>query len=96
MIAVIIQGDEKIQVNRVLANWCNIHEWFIYSSAFNHPTRHLTTWEQQRTNKTTNQVIQTFTEIDFILCQQNQKRTLIDARSYAGTSVKGNHKLVVM
>ena len=52
-------------------------------------------YQKQRSNKTTNQVIHTFNQTEYILWQQNEKRTLIDVRSYAGTSVNSNHRLVM-
>ena len=38
---------------RSLADWYNIHNCLVYNTAFQHPSRHITTWEQhsQQNNK---------------------------------------------
>ena len=68
---------------------------FVTNSAFQHPARHITTWECHRVNKTTNKMIHVFNQIDYILCLQKNKNTLVNSRSYAGTATSSDHRLIV-
>ena len=76
-----------------LIDFCNIHNLFVSNSAFQHPARHITTWQTQiiKNDKT----IMVYNQIDYILCKQNQKQTLIDARSFSNTLVDSDHRIVV-
>ena len=51
---------------QLLEDWCNIHNWFICNTAFLHPSRHITTWQQHRTNKTKKKVTYTYNQIDLL------------------------------
>ena len=79
----------------MLVDFCDIHSLFVCNSAFKHPARHITTWEQTRINKDNNQTTKVFNQIDYILCQQSQKSALLNARSYSGTEVNSDHRLVI-
>ena len=85
----------KNNSGQALIDFCNNHNLFITNSAFQHPARHITTWENTRINKRTNTVTHFFHQIDYILCEAKHTSTLINARSYAGTSVNSDHRLVV-
>eukprot|EP00794_Sanderia_malayensis_P021165 gene21165-23243_t len=78
---------------QTLVDFCNIHDLFISNSAFQHPARHITTWEFSR--EVNNKVIHIYNQIDYIICPENRKHTLIDARSYSGTKVNSDHRMVI-
>ncbi|GFR67803.1 craniofacial development protein 2-like [Elysia marginata] len=80
-------GDRLIEL-------CEDKKLFISNSAFNHPARHQTTWVGQRKDRSTGNIINIFNQIDDILCQQRHKHLLVNARSYAGTILTSDHKLV--
>ena len=67
---------------------------FVSNSAFDHPSRHQTTWIGQIRDRTTGKIINIFNQIDYILCQKQNKHLLTNARSYAGTLLTSDHKLV--
>ena len=67
---------------------------FASNSAFDHPSRHQTTWIGQIRGRTTGKIINIFYQIDYILCQKRNKHLLTNARSYAGTLLTSDHKLV--
>ena len=78
-----------------LIDFCNIHQLFISNSAFKHPARHITTWENHKKDTKNNKMISIYNQIDYIICQQKQKHILIDSRSYNGTLVSSDHRLLV-
>ena len=78
-----------------LAHSLDMHGLFACNTAFNYPERHKTTWQGQCRDASTNQVVPIYNMIDFILCHQSHKTLLQDARSYAGTKLTSNHRLVV-
>ena len=55
----------------------------------------MATWEQTRVNKENNKTVNVFNQIDYIICQTSQKNILMNARSYSGTQVNSDHRLVV-
>ena len=67
---------------------------FVSNIAFDHPSRHQTTWIGQIRDITTGKIINIFNQIDYILCQKRNKHLLTNARSYAGTLLTSDHKLV--
>ena len=78
-----------------LVDFCNINNLFVSNTAFQHPARHITTWESQRINKKTNKVVHIFNQIDYVLCLDKHKCTLQNSRTYAGTLTFSDHRLVV-
>ena len=98
-----IQGDTCIgQFSKGLRNsnghtlieLCEEKKLFVSNSAFDHPSRHQTTWIGQIRDRTTGKIINIFNQIDYILCQKRNKHLLTNARSYAGTLLTSDHKLV--
>ena len=78
---------------QLLIDFCNIHDLFISKSAFQHPARHITTWEFVK--KVNNKVIHIYNQIDYIICPRNRKHVLVNARSYGGTQVNSDHHIVI-
>ena len=76
-----------------LIDFCGRNRLFISNSAFEHPVKHRTTWSCKR--EINNKIVNTYNQIDYILCQQNRKQSLIDARSYNGTLTSTDHSLVI-
>ena len=44
----------------------------------------------------TNQVVAVYNMIDFVLCHQSHKSLLQDGKSYAGTKLSSDHRLVIV
>ena len=78
-----------------LVEFCEAHNLFISNSSFQHPARHITTWQQSRKDKRTNKIKMIYNQIDYIIVSQKQKHALLDARSYNGTEVFSDHRMVV-
>ena len=78
-----------------LVNFCDMNNLFVSNSGFQHPARHITTCTAPYKDKTTNKIIYSYTQIDYIILPQNKKQILTDARSYAGTEVNSDHRLVI-
>jgi exonuclease III len=76
-----------------LIEFCEAHNLFMANTAFRHSARHITTWESRRT--VNGEEIKIFNQIDYVICNQNIKRNLINARSYNGTTTDSDHRLVV-
>ena len=58
-------------------------------------SRHLTTWEQTRTDKSTNTTKTIRKVLDYITIDKKQKHILQDARSFQGTLTDSIHRLLV-
>ena len=78
-----------------LIDFCNAHNFFVTNSAFKHKAAHITTWQSTRKNKNTNKVTNIFNQIDYIICPDDQKCNLRNARSYNGISTRSDHRLVI-
>ena len=73
-----------------LVSFCETNKLFIANTAFRHPARHITTWEGARSD------IKIFNQIDYVIVHERNKSILGDARSYAGTLVFSDHRIVVV
>ena len=78
-----------------LVNFCEMNKLFISNTAFKHPARHITTWVNQR-KTATGETTFIYNQIDYIIVLQDQKHTLINARSYGGSETSSDHKVVKM
>ena len=78
-----------------LAHVLDMHGLFACNTAFDHPARHRTTWQGQRRDAATNQVVPVYNMIEFVLCHQSHMSLLQDARSY-GTKLSSDHCLVIV
>ena len=74
------------------------HDLFLANTAFQHKSRHLTTrtgrikdWSDPSSNKSK----PFYSMIDYVICRRRFKSTLVDSRSYGGTQVDSDHKVVV-
>ena len=45
--------------------------------------------------RNTNRTIPYYSQIDYILCRSNYKKLLVNARSYGGTHIRSDHKIVI-
>ena len=80
---------------QTLVDFCNVHNLFITNRSFKHPARHIPTWENTRINKNNGSITKVYNQIGYIICQTNKKHILQNARSYAGTQVNSDHRLVI-
>ena len=77
----------------VLAGFLEVHGLFSCNTAFQHATRHKTTWRGQYRDATTGNVVPIYNTINFFICRQSRKSLLTDSRAYAGTLLDGDHRL---
>ena len=75
--------------------FCEKKGKIIVNSCFQHPVKHSRTWPQRRTNPVTKKTVSIYSQIDYIILNQENKQVLTDARSYGGTEISSDHKLVV-
>ena len=80
------------QNGEALISFCEANSLFIMNSRFQHPARHQTTWQGQF--KRDNKIIPVYNQIDFILGKKKDMQLFQQARSYAGTTVTTDHRLV--
>ena len=78
-----------------MAHFLDAHNLFACNTAFQHPARHKTTYQQKRKDNTTGLDVVIYNMIDYIICRQSQQSLLLDARSYAGTVLNSDHRIVV-
>ena len=78
---------------KTLKDFCRINHLFISNSAFQDPASHITTWESQI--KVNNKLVKIYNQIDYIICQENQKHLLCNSRSYSNTLTNADHRIVV-
>ena len=52
-------------------------------------------WEGQRRDPHTKKIIPIYNQIDYIICHRRYKHSATNARSYGGTIVTSDHKLVI-
>ena len=78
-----------------MAHFLDAHNLFPCNTAFQHPARHKTTYQQKRKDNTTGLDVVIYNMIDYIICRQSQQSLLLDARSYAGTVLNSDHRIVV-
>ena len=75
-----------------LVNFCEANGLYLINTKFQHPSRHQTTWQGQC--KIKDKVVPIYNQIDFIICKRKDRPLFQDARSYAGTAVSSDHRLV--
>ena len=80
-----------------MLNFLIQHDLFAANTAFPHKIRHTTTWrgEVKDWSRPGHYTIPVFTQIDYIVCRTRSKRILQDARSFAGASLRSDHKFVM-
>ncbi|KAL5247145.1 hypothetical protein ACHWQZ_G019116 [Mnemiopsis leidyi] len=69
------------------------NDLLVTNTCFQHPSRHRTTHTARVTYKSGKKV---YSQIDYILCKRRSKCMLQNARSYGGTKLCSDHKLVVV
>ena len=65
------------------------------NTMFQHPCKHRTTWEVNKTKIVNGKKVPVYTQIDFVLCKRRSVSLLKDARSYAGATATSDHRIVV-
>ena len=82
-----------------LAEFITVHGLFVTNTAFKHPCRHRTTWTghiaDSKAKTDSKATIAIFNQIDFILCKAKAKILLRNSRSYGGTDLNSDHKVVI-
>jgi len=74
----------------LLASFTKSNRLFLSNTAFNHSSRHISTWHGRIGG---NRVLHN--QIDYILCSHPIAQLLVNARSYRGTTAESDHSLVV-
>ena len=80
---------------QALIDWLMQHQLFICNTAFQHPSRHRTTWEGRFKPPGSSTTVPVYNTIDYIVIPTKYRRLLRDSRSYAGTETSSDHRLVV-
>ena len=80
----------------VLARFLETHGLFACNTAFQHATRHKTTWQGQYRDVTNGTIIPIYNTIDFVICRQSHKSLLTDFRAYAVTLLDSDHRLLII
>ena len=78
-----------------LINFCENNNKFICNSAFKKQPKHITTWSKHIKTENNN-IISTFSQIDYILIDYGKKHLLTDARTFAGSETTSDHRIVVV
>ena len=76
-----------------LLDFVCLNDFFVANTCFQHPARHRTTHTARVINKSGKKV---YSQIDFVLCKRRSKCLLENARSYGGTKLCSDHKLLVV
>ena len=74
-----------------LAGFLETHSLFACNTAFQHATRHKTTWQGQYRDATNGNIV----PIYFVICHLSHKSILTDSRAYAGTLLDSDHRLLI-
>ena len=78
-----------------MINFCEFNSLLVTNTCFQHSQRHKTTWEQIRVSKAKNQVNKIRKTLDYILIDDKYKHILRNSRSYQGTLVESDHRMLV-
>ena len=69
------------------------------NTSFQHPVRHITTRigyiKDYTAPRNSNRTVPYYSQIDYILCRSNYKKLLVNSRSYGGTHIRSDHKIVI-
>lgn len=78
-----------------LVEFCEHHQLVATNTLFAHRASHRTTWSCQRKDPITGKLISIFNQIDFILTHKDRINLVSNARSYSGTHVTSDHRIVI-
>ena len=92
-------GTRNKNGEALATNFMALHGFFACNTAFQHVNGHKTTWtgwiKDQNAPSCSSKTVVIYTQIDFVLCRQNAKLMLQDARSYGGATTCSDYKPVV-
>ena len=80
----------------MLAGFLEAHGLFACNTAFQHATRHKTTWQGHYRDATNGNIVPIYNTIDFVICRQSHKSLLTDSRAFAGTLFDSDHRLLIV
>lgn len=78
-----------------LAEFSATHELIATNTMRQHRASHRTTWIGSRLDKKTGLTVPIYNQIDYIFVRQTQSTLVTNARSYSGTAVNSDHRIVV-
>ena len=82
-----------------LLNFLVDKKLFACNTSFQHPVRHITTrigfMKDYSAPKNSHRTLPYYSQIDYVLCSSRLKKLLVNSRSYGGTLVKSDHKIVI-
>jgi len=78
-----------------LVQWASSHQLVLCNTLFRYSMRHRTTWTGHIQDKTTGSTRKIYNMIDFILVPDHCKPLVKRARSFGGTELFSDHKLVI-
>ena len=89
-------GKGKLnEYGQTLIDWSLQHHLFLCNTAFQHSSRHHTTWEGRFKPPEASLTVPVYNTIDFVIAPTKYCSLLFDSRSYAGTETTSDHRLVV-
>ena len=71
------------------------HNLIASNTLFQHRASHRTTWKGSRRDVSTGEIVPIYNQIDYIFVPERQVNLLTNARSYSGTAVESDHRIVV-
>ena len=87
-------GDRNFNGEHLL-NFCVLNDLFACNTSFQHKSRHITTrtgWIKDTSGKQKSRPV--YSQIDYVLCRTRSKCILQDARSFGGSTVSSDHRIV--
>ena len=88
-------SGERNENGQSMINFCEANDLLLSNTCFQHPQRHITTWEQTRTMKQTNKTTTIRKMLDYITIDKKQRHILKNSRSFQGTLTNSDHRIVV-
>ncbi len=81
-----------------LLSFLSTHGLFACNTAFKHPAKHRTSWTchiKDHKSSIPNATRAIFNQIDYVLCQKESVALLRNSRSFGGTDLNSDHKLIL-
>ena len=78
-----------------LAGFLETRSLFACNTAFQHATRHKTTWQGQYRDAANGNIVPIYNTIDFVICLLSHNSILTLSRVYAGTLLDSDHRLPI-
>ena len=85
---------ERNENGGALVKWANYHQLVLSNTLFRYSMRYRTTWTGYIRDSSYRMVKKVYNMIDFVLAPEHFKQMIVRARSYGGTELSSDHKIV--